>query len=111
MVWIEPFVMCKLVVEPGICGFKAEVEVKRENSQKVRVAIKSGCRQVMELNEMLHSLGLKDIFIPPRENIIFACSEKAGCHASCPIPLAILKCAEVEMGLAIPRDVSMRFME
>ncbi|RLB31652.1 MAG: hypothetical protein DRG87_01820 [Deltaproteobacteria bacterium] len=101
--------MCKVVVEPGICGFKAEVEVKRENSKKVHVYIKSECLQVMELNEMLHTLGLKDIFVPPRENIIFACSEKAGCHASCPIPLAILKCAEIEMGLALPKEVLIAF--
>ena len=101
--------MCKVIVEPGICGFKAEVEVKRENSQKAHVAIKSECRRVMELNEMLHSLGLKDIFVPPRKNIIFACSEKAGCHASCPIPFAILKCAEIEMGLALPREVLITF--
>jgi hypothetical protein len=101
--------MCKLVVEPGICGFKTEVEVKRENSQKARVAIKTECSQVMELNEMLHSLDLKDIFIPPRKNIVFALSEKAGCHASCPIPFAILKCAEIEMGLALPREVLITF--
>jgi hypothetical protein len=101
--------MSKVVIEPGICGFKAEVEVKRENSQKASVAIKSECRQVMELNEMLPSLGLKDIFLPPRNNIIFALSEKARCHASCPVPLAILKCAEIEMGLALPREVLITF--
>jgi hypothetical protein len=101
--------MCKVIVEPGICGFKAEVEVKRENSREARVVIKSACRQVMELNEMLHYLGLKDIFVPPRKNIIFAFSEKAGCHASCLIPFAILKCAEIEMGLALPKEVLITF--
>ena len=101
--------MCTVVVEPGICGFRAEVEVKRENSQKARVAIKSECSQVLELNEMLHSLDLKDIFVSPRKNIVFALSEKAHCHASCPIPFAILKCAEIEMGLALPREVLITF--
>lgn len=101
--------MCKFVVEPGICGFKAEVEVKRENSQKARVAIKSECSQVLTLNKMLHSLNLKDIFLPTQKNIVFELSEKAYCHASCPIPFAILKCAEIEMDLALPRDVIMNF--
>jgi hypothetical protein len=103
--------MCRLIVDPGICGFKAEVEVKREDGKKARVTIKSECSQVVELNEMLHSMDLKDIFVPPRKNIVFALSEKAHCHASCPIPLAILKCAEIEMDLALPRDVTVRCVD
>jgi len=88
---------------------KAEVEVKKQNSQQARVDIRSECGQVLALNEMLHSLDLKDIFMSPKRNIVFTLSEKAGCHASCPVPLAVLKCAEVEMGLALPRDVIMNF--
>ena len=101
--------MCKVFIDPGICGFKAEVAVKKGNGRNVSVAIKSACRQVMALNEMLHALSLKDIFMPPRRNIIFELSEKAGCHASCPIPFAILKCAEIEMGLALPKEVLITF--
>ena len=101
--------MCKLAVDPGICSFQCEVEVKKEERRKVAVNIYSECPQLKKLNGMLDSLDFRDIFMPPKRNIIFTLSEKAGCHASCPVPLAVLKCAEVEMGLALPRDVIMNF--
>jgi len=101
--------MCMLAVDPGICGFHCKVEVIKKERRKVDVNIYSECPQLKKLNGMLGSLELRDIFISPKRNIIFTLSEKAGCHASCPVPLAVLKCAEVEMGLALPRDVIMNF--
>ena len=101
--------MCKLLVDLGICGFKCEVEVTKQNSREAAVSIKSECAQVSKLNKMLGSFDFRDVFVSPNENIVFSLSEKAGCHASCPVPLAVLKCAEVEMGLALPRDVEMNF--
>jgi len=101
--------MCKMVVDPGICGFRCEVEVIKKERRKVDVRICSQCPQLIKLNDMLDSLDLRDIFMPPIRNIVFTLSEKANCHASCPVPLAVLKCAEVEMGLALPRDVIMNF--
>ena len=101
--------MCKLSVDTGICGFKCGVEVRKKNSREAVVNIQSDCAQVSKLNEMLGSLDLSDIFIPPTKNIVFTLSEKAGCHASCPVPLAVLKCAEVEMDLALPRHVFIKF--
>ncbi len=101
--------MCTMVVDPGICGFQSEVEVKKKERRKVDVNLYSECPQLVQLNEMLDSLDVRDIFMSPIRNIVFALSEKAGCHASCPVPLAILKCAEVEMELALPRDVILTF--
>jgi hypothetical protein len=101
--------MCTMVVDPGICGFQSEVEVKKKERRKVDVNLYSECPQLVQLNEMLDSLDVRDIFMPPMRNIVFTLSEKAGCHASCPVPLAILKCAEVEMELALPRDVILTF--
>jgi hypothetical protein len=108
---MEIFGMCKVSIDPGICGFECEVEVRKQNNRKADVTIRSECPQLIELNAMLDSLDLRDVLMPPGNNIVFNLSEKANCHASCPVPLAILKCAEVEMGLAIPRDVSMNFTE
>jgi hypothetical protein len=106
---MEIIAMCKLVIDPGICGFQCEVEVKKQERRKVGVSIYSECPQLLKLNGMLGSLDFRDIFMSPKRNIVFTLSEKAGCHASCPVPLAVLKCAEVEMGLALPRDVIMNF--
>ena len=32
-----------------------------------------------------------------------------GLHVTCPVPMAILKAIEVEAGLALPRDIVIRF--
>jgi len=101
--------MCNLAVDAGICGFQCEVEIVKKERCKVAVNIYSECPQLQKLNEMLDSLELRDIFKSPNKNIAFTLSEKAGCHTSCIVPLAILKCAEVEMGFALPRDVMMNF--
>jgi hypothetical protein len=98
-----------MVIDPGICNFQSEVRVKKKEKYMVDVTIYSDCPQLLQLNKMLDSLDVRDIFAPPIRNVVFTLSEKAGCHASCPVPLAVLKCAEVELGLALPRDVMMTF--
>ena len=103
--------MCKLIVEPGVCGFKCEIEVQKEDKRKVAIEIKSDCEQISKLNTLLNSIELRDVFKPPIKNVVFKEAEKSGCHASCPVPIAVLKCAEVEMGMAIPQNVTMNFSQ
>jgi hypothetical protein len=101
--------MCKLRVDPGICGFECEVDVIKQDKRTSIVKIKSECDQILKFNEILHSIELRDIFVSPVKNVVFKLAQKAGCHASCPVPIAVLKCAEVEMGMALPRNVVMNF--
>jgi hypothetical protein len=51
----------------------------------------------------------KKTLITPNKNRVFLLSEKAGCHASRPVPIGVLKCAEVALGLAIIRGVAFHF--
>jgi len=101
--------MTKIIVDPGVCGFQCEIEARKEDSGKASIKIESECGQISKLAESLVSLDLQDIFTPAGENVVFDLAGKAGCHATCPVPLAVLKCAEVELGMALPRDVIMRF--
>jgi hypothetical protein len=101
--------MTKVVVDPGVCGFRCEIEVRKDAAGNARVSMESGCAQVSKLNENLGSLTLEDIFTAPGKNKVFDVSQQAGCHATCSVALAVLKCLEVEMGMALPRDVAIRF--
>ena len=47
--------------------------------------------------------------MPVTRNPVYLAAQQSGCHASCPIPMAVLKAAEVAMEMALPRDVSIRF--
>ncbi len=101
--------MSRLVVDSGICGFESVVEARKRGKYAVSITIKSECKQVSKLNEMLSVLKLRDIFLPPNRNTVFYLAGQANCHSSCPVPIAILKSAEVEMGMALPRNVSIKF--
>jgi hypothetical protein len=101
--------MSKLLVEPGICGFKCEIKVERSNKSEAAVTIRSECAQVSDLAVALGPINLKDLFVAPSKNIVFKVAEQVHCHSSCPVPLAILKCAEVEMDMALPGDVALVF--
>jgi hypothetical protein len=100
---------CHLIVDSGICGFRSVIEARKQGRDSVSITIESECEQICELNNILDSMALRDIFAAAGRNPVFARAQEARCHATCPVPVAILKCAEVELGLALPRDVSITF--
>ena len=99
-----------LMVEAGICGFMCTVKARRSGKQTVTVAIEgSECRQVKRLARSLTEMRLRDLFSPLTRNPVYIAAEKAGCHPSCAIPAAVLKAVEVAMGMALPKDVRIKF--
>ncbi len=67
------------------------------------------CQQIEKLSDRLTELTLRDIFTPITRNPLYVAAEQSGCHPSCGIPVAILKAAEAAMGMALPKDVTIRF--
>jgi hypothetical protein len=99
-----------LQVTPGICGFTCVVRIHKIDKRTIRVAIDdSECKQIQRLAGMLDRLTLKELFTPLTRNPVYSAAEKSGCHASCVLPAAILKAAEVAMGMALARDVALKF--
>mgnify|MGYP001191669452 FL=1 len=97
-------------VDPGICGFVCTVCAKKLGARKVKIAIEgSECKQIQRLSELITQIGFRDVFVPLTRNPIFVSAEKAGCHPSCVIPTAVIKAAEVALGLALKRDVDIKF--
>jgi hypothetical protein len=99
----------KVVVTPGPCAFKTAVEVARTAKRKVRVIITSDCETVTNLGQSLSVVDQWDSLQPRESSEVHAQAAAHGLHAACPVPIAILKAIEVEAGLAVPRDVSIRF--
>ena len=98
-----------VTVDPGICGFICDIRGWKEDGQ-VRFNIESECKQIQKLAMVLHPLEIKDLFVPLTKSPIFLCAEKSKCHLACPIPLSLVKTAEVVLGLALPREVMIRFL-
>lgn len=100
----------RVTSEPGICGFCCVVEARKTGQYTVSVKIEgSACEHAQRLSCLLEEMSLKDLFAPVTRNLVFVSAQRAACHPSCPIPIAVLKAAEVAMDMALPREVRINF--
>ena len=101
-----------IFVEPGICGFSCQVEARRQNKQSAMIEITgSECELIQKFAENLKEVTLNDIFTPHTRNPAFKAAEIAGCHLTCPVPVTVLKAAEVALELALPQDACINFLQ
>jgi hypothetical protein len=99
-------------VEPGICGFSCRVEARQENKHQASIKITgSQCKQIRKLAENITEVTLQDLFARHTANPVIKAAEQAGCHLTCPVPVAVLKAAEAVLDLALPRDVCITFKQ
>lgn len=105
--------MTKVTVEPGICGLTTFVEaVADDDKTNVTLKVRSKCQAVAKMMaELGNSFDAYEICLTrPGEGPFFAyASKNFPVHVSCPSIAGIIKCAEVECGLALAKDASIRF--
>ena len=104
--------MTTVQIESGICGFCTVVRVLKHHRNSIEVSVKSDCRQVMDLGQQLQKLDMRDILKNPiNDNPIYHMAGKCNLHPSCPVPCGVIKAAEVELGLALKKDVKILFQD
>jgi hypothetical protein len=102
--------MTKVVVDPGICGMTTTIEVVSLPAHKVRVTIVSDCEMVSKMGEQLKELDWPSLWRQRGNGYdIYQAALQCERHITCPVPVAILKAIEAEAGLALPKDVAIRF--
>jgi hypothetical protein len=102
--------IANVTAEPGICGFPCTIKAQKSDNRTVTVEINgSECKQIRRLSTCLTEMSLKELFMPLTRNPAYIAAEKAGCHPSCAIPAAVLKAVEVALGMALPREVRIKF--
>jgi hypothetical protein len=79
------------------------------SARQFKVEISTDCEMVTRMGELLMELDMKDIMQSHINSKIYQCASQCHVHASCPIPMAILKASEAEAGLALPRSVTVHF--
>ena len=99
----------RVIADPGICGFTCSISAWKEGSQ-VQFDIQPECDQIKNLAMRLGPIKMKDLFIPLTKSPFFLSAEKSKCHLACPIPSSLVKTAEVVLGLALPKEVMIRFL-
>lgn len=101
--------MAIVVVDPGICGMTVTIEVTKVGKQKGKIEITSECEKITKMSESLPDLSLLDALKPHVDSAVYKYASKHHLCTSCPVPMAILKTIEVEVGLALPRPVLVHF--
>lgn len=99
-------------INPGVCGFDTEVKATTEDGQTVKLEIATQCGHVKKLAELLGAEvdGYAVCFAKFGAGPVCDAAREACRHAACPVPAGIIKCIEAECGLALPRDVEIRFV-
>jgi len=100
--------MTKVVVDAGICGFTTTIEVIRLSSRRVGIRVDSECEMVSKIGVQLREVDWRDV-LGQRETLWSTNPRQCPTHITCPVPMAILKATEVEVGAALPRDIVIRF--
>lgn len=100
----------RVIVNPGVCGFRCLVHAIKMGKGRVAVSIlDSCCGQVQKMSQLLEEISMEDLFKPLSRNPVLLWGEQAHCHTTCIVPFAVLKAVEVEMGTAVPRDAEIKF--
>ena len=104
--------MTSVEIRPGICGFIALVSASTEDGQHVDVEFQSDCPNLSRLNGGLGPFdAYSDLFQPLAKTEVFRQVASSQRHAACPVMSGILKAMEVAVGMALPRDASIVFVE
>ncbi|MDH7508875.1 MAG: hypothetical protein QHH00_05700 [Methanomassiliicoccales archaeon] len=96
-------------VDPGVCRFNTEIRA-RLHDERIVLAIKSDCPAVESLGKCIGEIDpIVALAMPFSRNPIYLKAGEILKHSTCPVPMAILKCIEVAAGLALRRDVIVKF--
>ncbi len=100
-------------VNPGACGFVTRIIAYKEDRRGVQIELESDCEAVQTLDvkfREIGQLGISEVLSKGiGKNRVFVEGSKVLSHAACPVLSAIIKAAEVELGLNIPARVSIEF--
>ncbi len=100
--------MSKVTVFAGICGFSAVIKVQQDG-ERVKIKVVSPCEMIRGMGDELGEVDwTRAITRKMCDSIIYQIADRHISHTACPVPSAILKAVEVELGLALPKDVRMK---
>jgi hypothetical protein len=100
--------LSKAEIHSGVCGFTTVVEAKTDG-EKVNLTITSDCQAIQRLGKELTQVNpFQEISARRAVPQTLQMGMKFCTHTACPVPVGIIKAVEVEAGLALPADVSIK---
>ena len=100
--------MATAEIHPGNCGFTTTVQATQDGDV-VRLSITSDCKAIQKLaQELVEVDPYKEISFRRGVPSILQMDAKYCTHAACPVPVGIIKAVELEVGMTLPTDVTIK---
>lgn len=100
--------MAQADIFAGNCGFSTQVHTSMEG-KVCKVRITSDCAAIQRYGEELTEVEpFKEISFRRAMPKTHEMGFKYCTHAACPVPVGIIKAVEIEAGLGLPVDVSIK---
>jgi len=100
--------MAKAEIFAGNCGYTTQVEATIEGD-KCNIHIQSECKAMVRMAEELTQVEpFQEISFKRSMPQVYEMGIKHCTHAACPVPSGIIKAVEIEAGLALPTDVTIK---
>ena len=103
--------MTRVEVHSGVCGFSVTVTAEKGREKKILISLETECEMVRKMAEEVSVMDMMAVFTRLPDNPVYRSAAKHLKHVTCPVPGGILKAMEVEAGFALPKDVSITFLE
>jgi hypothetical protein len=101
--------MTRATVEAGVCGFGSVIKADSPDRQHAVVRLETECPNLKPLEALPLELdAFVECFSKLGESSVYAYLRGHCRHPGCPVAVAVIKALEVECGLALPRDASVR---
>jgi len=100
--------MTRAEINAGACGFTTIVVTQME-ADTCKIAIQSDCKAITRLGAALTEVNpYQEISFRREGPQTLRVAAQYCSHAACPVPSGIIKAVEVEAGLNLPVDVSIK---
>jgi len=101
--------MAQVEIDAGICGFSTSVQAESQSKYQCKLNIESQCKHVQKLAEKLDEVNAMDELFKKGKSHVLAAAQETLPHLTCPVPIGILRAVEASTGLALPKDVTVKF--
>lgn len=101
--------MTRVNVKPGICGFPVTITAEKDRDKRIHISLDTDCEMLQGMRDDISILEMKSALKGLMGNPVYSSAARCIKHVACPVPAAILKAVEVEVGACIPKDVSITF--
>ncbi len=102
--------MTKVKIKSGACGFSVLITAEKDRDKKIHISLETECEMVKQMLPDISPLDMMTLFSGWLNNPVYKSASKQLKHVSCPVPSGILKAVEAEAGLAVPKEVSIIFL-